>query len=558
VGPDVPVGLCVERSLEMVVGLLGILKAGGAYVPLDPTYPAERLAFMVDDTGVRVLLTQAHLAPPVTPAVICLDRDWAVIAECSAENPAPLAGPMDLAYLIYTSGSTGLPKAVAVPHRAVVRLVKTTAYAAFGPDEVTLQFAPLAFDASTFEIWGALLNGGRLVVMPPQLPSLDELGRAVQDGGVTTLWLTAGLFHQMIETAADSLRGVRQLLAGGDVLSPVHVRQALATLPGCQIINGYGPTENTTFTCCHRLTHRDEVGTTVPIGRPIANTRVYVLDAAGAPVPVGVAGELYIGGDGLARGYWRRPELTAARFVASALDPDGRLYRTGDLVRWRADGVLEFLGRQDGQVKIRGFRVEVGEIEAVLSDHIAVQQVVVVAQDAEVGGKRLVAYVVGPPETLASELRAYVRQRLPEYLVPSHVVVLDAFPLTANGKVDRAALPVPVPTKQTTNEQPTSELEKQVASVWAAVLRMDSVSTDDNFFDIGGHSLLLAHLHSRLQTTLGRKFPLLDLFRNPTVRSFAAALTRCEHHQDNAAAVARAERQKQATERLRRTRVSAN
>ena len=414
VGPDVPVGVCVERSLEMVVGLLGIIKAGGAYVPLDPAYPADRLAFMVEDTDVRVLVTQGHVSAPAARSVVCLDRDWAAIARHSPENPPPMAGPTDLAYLIYTSGSTGRPKAVAVPQRAIVRLVKSTDYAEFGPDEVMLQFAPLAFDASTFEIWGALLNGGRLVVLPPQLPSLEELRRAVREHGVTTLWLTAGLFHQMIDEPGEALQGLRQLLAGGDVLSPAHVRQALQKWPGCRLINGYGPTENTTFTCCHRMTSVDDVGTSVPIGRPIANTRVYVLDQAGHPVPVGVAGELYIGGDGLARGYWRRPELTAERFVASALDSDGRLYRTGDLVRWNADGDLEFLGRIDQQVKIRGFRIEPGEIEAVLSEHAAVQHAVVVAREQVSGGKRLVAYVVSPTDATAAGLHEYVRQRLPE------------------------------------------------------------------------------------------------------------------------------------------------
>jgi amino acid adenylation domain-containing protein len=524
VGPDVRVGLCVERSLEMVVGLLGILKAGGAYVPLDPTYPAERLAFMVEDTQVRLVLTQARFRARFSGTVLCLDADAAVLAEQSVANPAPLVGPEHLAYLIYTSGSTGRPKAVAVPQRAVVRLVKGTTYVELGAQEVLLQFAPLAFDASTFEIWGALLNGGRLVVCPPDTLSLEDLGRVVREQGVTTLWLTAGLFHQMIETAGESLRGLKQLLAGGDVLSAAHVRQALRKLPGCRLINGYGPTENTTFTCCHSFGSAEEVGASVPIGRPIANTRVYVLDGVGAPVPVGVAGELYIGGDGLARGYWARPALTAERFVASALDPGGRLYRTGDLVRWRPDGVLEFLGRRDGQVKIRGFRVEVGEIEAILSEHAAVQQVAVAARDADAGGKRLVAYVVGPGATAAA-LREYMRERVPDYMVPSLFVFLAQLPLTANGKVDRAALPAPETMTVTgTRKLARTPLEQQLAIIWAAVLGVDDPDIHTSFFDLGGHSLLATQVISRIAATVNVELPIRRLFESPTIAGLAEAV----------------------------------
>jgi amino acid adenylation domain-containing protein len=393
--------------LEMVVGLLGILKAGGAYVPLDASYPKERLAFMVEDTEVPVLLTQEHLLanlPESEAQVLCLDTGWEVIAGESEENPASGASAENLAYVMYTSGSTGRPKGTSIMHRSIVRLVRETNYVDLGAEEVFLQFAPISFDASTLEIWGALLNGGRLVVYPGQEASLQELGEVVQREQVTTLWLTAGLFHQMVEDHLEGLRPVRQLLAGGDVVSPAHVKEALEKLAGCRVINGYGPTENTTFTCCYPMREVSQVGTTVSIGRPIANTRVYILDGQLQPVPIGVTGELYIGGDGLARDYLKRPGLTAEKFIPDpfSAEPGGRLYATGDVARYLRDGNIEFLGRMDSQVKVRGFRIELGEIEAVLSEHPGVQKSVVLSREDETGEpsalrrteKRLVAYVV--------------------------------------------------------------------------------------------------------------------------------------------------------------------
>jgi amino acid adenylation domain-containing protein len=403
VGPDVLVGLCVERSLEMVVGLLAILKADGAYVPLDPGYPRERLEFMLEDTGARVVLTQQSLLESLPEGPferVRLDADWPEIDKESGEDPHSRASSESLAYVMYTSGSTGIPKGASIRHLSIVRLVRKTDYAAFGPEEVFLQFAPISFDASTFEIWGALLNGARLAVMPPGLPSLEELASAVKRHGVSTLWLTAGLFHQMVETQIDGLRGVRQLLAGGDVLSTPHVEKALRELPECRLINGYGPTENTTFTCCYTVRRDESLRGGVPIGRPIANTRVFILDRRMHPVPIGVPGELYIGGDGLARDYLRRPDLTAQKFVPNpfATGTPERLYRTGDRTRYRADGTIEFLGRIDEQVKIRGFRIEPGEIEAALGQHPAVAASVVVTREDAPGDKRLIAYIVASSE----------------------------------------------------------------------------------------------------------------------------------------------------------------
>ena len=400
VGRDVPVGICLDRSFEMVIALLGVLKAGGAYVPLDPAYPAERLAFIINDAGTPVILTQTRLKNCCLDAagkVLCLDAD-----EFAAEEETNLASGVradDLAYVMYTSGSTGAPKGVAVTHRGVVRLVKETDYASFSADETFLQLAPISFDASTFEIWGALLNGGKLVVMPPVQPSLEEIGGAIREHGVTTLWLTSGLFNAMVDERLHDLRPLRQLLAGGDVLSVPHVRKALRELTETRLINGYGPTESTTFACCHTIKPDTPLEGSVPIGRPIANTTACILDSQHQPVPIGVMGELYVGGDGLARGYWRRPELTSAKFITDPFsgDPEARIYRTGDLARWRNDGTIEFLGRVDSQVKLRGFRIELGEIENALRQQADVLDAAVVVREDTPGDKRLVAYVVRKP-----------------------------------------------------------------------------------------------------------------------------------------------------------------
>ena len=417
VAPEVRVALLAQRSPALIVGLLGILKAGGAYVPLDPSYPAERLAWMLADSGARVILGQPELLAELpeeaglsaVPTVQIIELTAGAGLETPAMGPEP-RGPLPdgLAYVMYTSGSTGRPKGVGVTHRNIVRLVRESGFADLGADQVFLQLAPVSFDASTLEIWAPLVNGGRIAVFPSRRPSLAELGEAIARFGVTSLWLTAGLFHQMVDDRLEALRPLRQLLAGGDVLSPSHVRRALAALPGLTLINGYGPTEGTTFTCCHPMTSPEQVGATVPLGRPIGNTRVHVLDAASREVPAGVWGELCVGGDGLSRGYLGRPELTAERFVPDPFsDPAGagsRLYRTGDVVRRRPDGRVDFAGRRDGQVKLRGFRIELGEIESALVRHPAVREATVVSRD-DGGplGRRLVAYVVpNPPEVKAA------------------------------------------------------------------------------------------------------------------------------------------------------------
>ncbi|BAZ22953.1 non-ribosomal peptide synthase [Kalymmatonema gypsitolerans NIES-4073] len=398
VGPQVLVGICTERSVEMVVGLLAILKAGGAYVPLDPNYPQQRLSYMLADSGVEVLLTQQKLLslPSHTARIVCLDTDCEAISQHSPDNLKLSLCAENLAYIIYTSGSTGQPKGVSIIHQGVVRLVKETNYVRISCQDVFLQLAPISFDASTFEIWGSLLNGAQLVVMPAHPPALEEIAQVIENHNVTVLWLTAALFHLMVEQHLEKLTSVRQLLAGGDVLSPPHVQKVLQVLPQCQLINGYGPTENTTFTCCYRVKQSTANGASVPIGRPIANTQVYILDQQLQPVPIGVSGELYIGGDGLALGYLNRPQLTQEKFIPNPFSncKSERLYKTGDLARYLSDGNIEFLGRIDNQVKVRGFRIELGEIEAVLNTHPQVQQSVVIATEDFSANKRLVAYVV--------------------------------------------------------------------------------------------------------------------------------------------------------------------
>jgi amino acid adenylation domain-containing protein len=529
--PDMPIGLCLERSVELIVALLGILKAGGAYVALDPTYRRERLALMLENADVPLLLTEKGLSnalPDYKGKLIFLEEERAEIERQSGENFSSGAGIDHLAYISYTSGSTGVPKGVAIPHRGVVRLVKSGGFAEMGEDEIFLQMAPVGFDASTFEIWGALLTGGCLVVMPPQTPSLEELGSALRQNSVTTLWLTAGLFNLMVDERLDDLRGVKQLLAGGDVLSPAHVRRAMEALPDCKIINGYGPTENTTFTCCHTIDCADPAHGAVPLGRPIGNTTVYILDEAMAPVPVGVAGELYIGGDGLAREYWRQPTLTAANFVRNPFSKTSgaRFYKSGDLGRWRADGVVEFIGRADDQVKVSGYRIELGEIETALRQHVAVRDAAVAVRERRKGNKEFVAYITTAinPGPSAEELREFLRRTLPDAAVPVDYVSVEAFPLTSNGKVDRRALFNPAKHAPIT-ALPQTSIEHTISAVWREVIgHSGEIGVNENFFDLGGNSLRVIEVHARLERTVHRSFSLTALFQYPTIRTLSAFL----------------------------------
>ena len=542
IGPGELVGLQVERSLEMIIGVLGILLAGGAYWALEENLPEHRLRLMLAEARPRVLLGNrkssgllTRLGNPaaagISPPTVAVIEDWLEqVCEISA-SPGSWPRAEDPIYVSYTSGSTGQPKGVVVPQRGVVRLVKGTDYASLTAGEVFLQLSPLSFDASTFEIWGALLNGGRLALMPPGTPALADIAQAIRHHRVTTLWLTAGLFHLMVDEQLAALTPLRQLLAGGDVLSPEHVRRARRALPGCRIINGYGPTENTTFTCCHTVGDECEATGGIPIGRPIANTRVYVLDAAGQPVPAGVPGELYAGGDGVACGYLNQPDLTALCFVPDPFSnrPGDRLYRTGDRVRWRNDGTLEFMGRADQQVKIRGFRVELGEIEATLTTQPEIGAAVVLVRETPPGDKQLVAYVV--PRTAArldpATLRGRLAGKLPDYMVPAHFVWLEQLPLTPNGKIDRRALPAP----DSSGQAPTGRadrrgnlLEMELTRIWQRLFQREDIGQQDNFFALGGHSLQAVRLAAEIDKLTGCKLPSAALFQSPTIESLARRL----------------------------------
>jgi surfactin family lipopeptide synthetase C len=545
VGAEMSVGLCLERSIHLLVGLLGILKAGGAYVSLDPQYPLDRLTFMVADAQVSVLITEKAVLEALSSyrgQAVCLDSDEELIRAQRETNPSPVTMSDNLAYIIYTSGSTGRPKGVSVEHRGVVRLVKQSQYASFGPTEVFLQLAPVSFDASTFEIWGSLLNGGRLVVMPPQQPTLQELGEAIKQHGVTTLWLTAGLFNLMVDERVEDFEPLSQLLAGGDVLSLAHVEKFLAANGDCRLINGYGPTENTTFTCCYSM-QEGSISGSVPIGYPIAHTQVYILDAAQQPVPIGVAGELYIGGAGLARGYTNAVELTAEKFVPHphTARPGDRLYRTGDRVRFLPDGSIEFLGRTDDQVKVRGFRIELGEIEAILSRHERVRQVVVMAHAGnETDGKQLVAYIVGVQgqSVTPSELREHVKEFLPDYMMPSAFVLLDKFPLTQNGKIDRKALPLPGGASLESEANylaPRNSVEVTIVGIWSQLLAVERVGVNDNFFDLGGHSIFAIQLLSRLSKAFSLDLQIRLIYEKPTPAALAVAIVQAQAEQADTA-----------------------
>jgi amino acid adenylation domain-containing protein len=530
---DTFVALFVERSVEMIVGLLGILKAGGAYVPLDPGHPAERVALQLRETRAPIVLAQVNLRdrlPASAPRVIELAAyaDAPLDPGPRAAAPGERPSPHHLAYCTWSSGSTGRPKGILVTQAGVVRLTQRANYATLGPDEVLLQAAPLAFDASTFEIWGALLNGGRLVLAPPGMLTMQDVAATVRRHGVTTMWLTAALFHRWCEGPLHELAGLRQLLAGGDVLRPEAVRIALRELPGCRLVNGYGPTETTTFAACHEIP-RDFDGASVPLGRPLQATTIHLLDADLTPVADGEEGEICIGGPGLARGYLGDPEATAAKFVRGGDGGSERLYRSGDRGRRRPDGTLEFLGRIDRQVKIRGMRVEPAEVERALAGHPLVREALVLAQDDGAGDKHLVAYVAAPAAARPAPdaLRTHLARGLPEAMIPTHWVLLDALPLLASGKVDVARLP----RAQASREQagvayaaPRTPLEAQAAEAWAQVLGLERVGLDDRFRALGGSSIQAIAVAHRLAAAGPRGMRTPPPHGNVALREYAGHL----------------------------------
>jgi len=528
VGPETVVALALDRSPLMVTALLAVLKAGGAFLPLDPTYPADRLAFMLSDSAAPFVLTQSYLLNRLPAADTCfinLDTAWPAIAAHPVDNPAPLAAPDNLAYLLYTSGSTGRPKGVLVEHHALLNYVQA-AVAAYHltPADRVLQFAALSWDTSLEEIVPALAAGASLVLRPAALPDPAAFWRFCRAQGLTVLNLPTAFWHELaasLDSAAALPPDLRLVIIGGEVARPNLVARWLTlTGPRPRLVNTYGLTEATAVSLQADLT-APPAGTAVPIGRPFAGTGVHLLDERLAPVPPGQVGELYLSGPGLARGYLRQPALTAERFIRHSFDgqPPARLYRTGDLARRRPDGQFEFVGRADRQVKIRGHRIELSEIEAVLRQHPAGRETAVIARDDLPGGRQLVAYVAGAADGLSD----FLQTRLPAYMQPAAIVPLPALPRLPNGKVDRAALPRPTH-RPPADSAPHSPTEDKLALLWAEVLGLDSVGRDDNFFDVGGHSLLAMRLVSRIQQIFTVDLTLPDLFDRPTVAQLAARL----------------------------------
>lgn len=531
---NVPIGLWMRRTPDMIASMLGILKAGAAYFPLEPNSPAARLAFMLEDSGAQLILTDGMMRaklPPTAVKTLGLDELIATTSAMEQENPPIGASSGDLAYVMYTSGSTGNPKAVAIAQRSVVRLVHAPDYVELGPQETLLHLATPAFDVATFEIWGALLHGSPLVLGPDGLPDYVELEALIRRHGVSVIWLTAGLFNSVIDNHPQMLATVRQILTGGEALSVAHIRRAQQLLPQSTFVNGYGPTENTTFTCCYRIPRPlPEKLRSIPIGRPVPATQVYVLDEHLKAVPVGIVGELCAGGEGLARGYLNRPELNAERFIDNPFQPGTRLYRTGDLVRWLPDGNLEFIGRNDSQVKLRGYRIELGEIQTKLDHHPSVRNSVVVLEKGPAADSRLVAYYVPIDDQTptTSELKAFLEASLPTYMIPSVFLALNNLPLTANGKIDYAKLDGVPATTQTTAVAESVRLtpvEEALAAIFCEVLSLDHVGIHDDFFALGGHSLLAAQVIARFRMSFDVEIRLRTLFERPTVAELADFVT---------------------------------
>lgn len=526
------VAIIMERSLDMIIATLGILKAGGVYVPLDTAYPKDRMAFMLQDTRASVLLTQKALReslPENEAQVVCIDEDWQTIASESPENLPIVANGNSMAYIIYTSGSTGRPKGVAVPHKGISRLVINTNYVKFNPTDRVGQASNVSFDAATWEIWGALLNGAALVGVSKDLVlNPQKLVKEIRVKKINRMFLTTSLFNQVSHEIPDAYKTLDTIMFGGEAADPQAVRKVLENGAPKDVLNGYGPTENTTFSTVYKVTGVPEGTASLSIGKAIANSTTYILDANFNPVPVGVVGELYVGGDGVALEYYNRPQLTAAKFIPDPFssEPGAQIYRTGDLARYLPDGNIDFLGRIDHQVKIRGFRIELGEIESLLQQHPALQDGLVLAREDKPGQKRLVAYIIPKhemtPET--SELRTFLLKKLPDYMIPTAFITMEAFPLTPNGKVDRKALPAPDQSREDFEQNyvpPRTRLEETLVEMWQEILEIEKIGIYDNFFQLGGNSLQAAVFINRIQKKFKEEAHVRAIFLAPTVAEFA-------------------------------------
>ncbi|WP_010503926.1 non-ribosomal peptide synthetase, partial [Paenibacillus elgii] len=515
---DQLVGMMVERSLEMIVGILGILKAGGAYVPIDPEYPEERIRYILEDSGAQVMLAQSHLQGRIPDCGVFVALDDEISYSTDGLNLERNNGSDDLAYVIYTSGTTGKPKGNLTTHRNIVRVVQATNYMDITEQDKVLQLSSYAFDGSTFDIFGALLNGAQLILISKEtMLDVRELAGFIERQQISTMFMTTAFFNVLVDINPDCLRHLRTILFGGERVSVSHVRKALQHLGPGKIKHVYGPTESTVFATCYDVNEVEEDAVTLPIGSPISNTSIYIVNETNGVQPIGVAGELCVAGDGLARGYLNRPELTAEKFVDNPFVHGERMYRTGDLARWLPDGNIEYLGRIDHQVKIRGYRIELGEVEAHLLKVASVLEAVVIAREDEAGQKQLCTYFVADKELTVSELRESLSEELPGYMIPSYYVQLEQMPLTVNGKVDRKALPAPEGSSNTGTEYvaPSTPVEQTLVSIWQDVLGVKTVGILDNFFDLGGDSIKSIQVVSRLFQA-GYKLEMKDLFTYPT------------------------------------------
>lgn len=527
------VAVCLERSPELIQSFLGVLKAGGCYVPIDPKYPPERIALMLNDADISILITTATVVkqlPPTSAKVLLLDEKADEFATQSTNRVPNRSNPEDLAYVMYTSGSTGRPKGVCVPHRGISRLVKNTTYANAGPQEVFLSLSTASFDVSVFEIYGALLNGGKLVVINTETSSIGQIGETIRRYGVTTLNVTPVMLNLLLDECSSDLFGLKQILTAGDVLPVWLARKCHAKLRNCQLINAYGPTENSVYSTFYRVQDIPEDATSIPIGRPISNDCVYILDEHLQPVPVGVIGELYVSGDGVARGYLNNPGLTQERFIPDPFStvPGRKLYKTGDLVRYRPDKNIEFMGRADQQVKIHGCRVEIGEIETHLSTYPGMRQTVVTTYKRDGKSTELVAYVLLEKAVNFNpgKLRSFLKERLPDYMVPTFFVELWDIPLTPVGKIDRKNLPVPTSSFKQEDILPARSLvEQQLAAIWKTLLDVDVIGVNQNFFDLGGNSLLAMQMFSTIEKTFHKYLPVSSIYEADTIEKLAERLT---------------------------------
>jgi amino acid adenylation domain-containing protein len=549
VGAESLVGILMERSVEMVVALLAVLKAGAAYVPLDPAYPRERLGFMLEETGTTVLLTQQALSadlrlPQAQPLCLDLDTQWAQVAGESKQNPEAGVRSENLAYVIYTSGSTGQPKAAMNSHRGIVNrlLWMQEQYQLTSRDRV-LQKTPYSFDVSVWEFFWPLLAGASIVVARPEgHRDRDYLVQLIEREQITVLHFVPSMLEAFLEAAEveRSCGSVRQVICSGEELKAGLAQRCLERLDG-ELDNLYGPTEAAVDVTSWRC-ERGSGGGAVAIGKPIANIELYILDREGEPVPVGVSGELHIGGVGLARGYLQRPELTAERFIPHPFSQGAggaRVYRTGDLARYLADGNIEYLGRADTQVKVRGYRIELGEIEVVLARQAEVKQCAVIVRE-DGADKQLVAYVVASEALEVSELRRRLKEQLPDYMIPAAFVLLDELPLTANGKLNRRALPAHDSTRPQLENvfiAPRTPVEAELSAIWCELLHLDQVSISDNFFELGGHSLLLTQFVSRVRQAYQVELPLRMLFDAPNIEDITMVLATRQIEQEDQTAV---------------------